>query len=34
MVGCMPKDDVACQTIEAGIEFDREELLDLVPQVQ
>jgi hypothetical protein len=34
MAGCMSKDDVEYQAIEAGIEFDRVEVLDAMPPVQ
>jgi hypothetical protein len=34
VVGCASKDDVEHQALEAGIEFDRIELLDSTPAVQ
>lgn len=34
VAGCTSKDDVECQAIAAGIEFDRVEVLDHVPPVQ
>ncbi|HJV75134.1 MAG TPA: hypothetical protein VJ654_12990 [Noviherbaspirillum sp.] len=34
VAGCTSKADVECQAIEAGIEFDRVEVLDAMPPVQ
>jgi hypothetical protein len=34
VAGCSSKEDVECQAIEAGIEYDRVEVLDHVPPVQ
>ena len=34
VAGCMSKDDVEHQVLEAGIEFDRVEMLGSMPPVQ
>lgn len=34
VVGCTSKADLECKAIEAGIEFDRVEVLDAMPPVQ
>lgn len=34
VTGCASQEEVECQAIEAGIEFNRVEVLDYVPLVQ
>lgn len=34
VAGCASKDDVECQALDAGIEFDRVEVLDEMPPVK